>query len=568
MDELKLFELLRVGEKVDLECKEAESEIPKSLWETYSAMANANGGIIILGIVEDKKNSAFIVKGTKNAKKRVKDFWNTINGEKVNRNLLIDSDVHIMPIEDKEIIIINVPRANYKDKPIFLNGNPYKGTYKRNYEGDYCCTESEVKAMIRDSSDEGNDSQILEHYHINDLDESTLKKYRNRFASFHPDHPWNEYNNEDFLKMLGGIREDRAKKLKGLTLAGLLMFGKGHIIRDVLPNLSLDYREEIDNSTEIRWSDRFTIDGTWENNLYNFYFSVINKLTENVKVPFQLENLDRKDDTPIHKALREAFINAMIHADFDIQGTIKIIKRKDSYEFSNQGTLKIDKETIFKGGNSKSRNPKLQLMFRMIGLGENAGSGFSRILSAWNEQHWRIPELEEEIKLSQVNLKLWMVSMLPEECLGELKKVYGSSFDKFTKNEILALATAYMEGQVSNTRLQLMSSDHPYDITKMLHQLVQDEYLIVDGYGKGRQYFINEYFLRSADNIILTADETVIVDYIKKNGFINNKLSREELGFTKDKNTYVFNSLLRKQIVEKVGSGNQIKYVLRVENSK
>jgi predicted HTH transcriptional regulator len=151
---------LQVGEKVDLECKEAESEIPKSLWETYSAMANTNGGIIILRIVEDKKNGAFIVKGTKNPKKRVKDFWNTINGEKVNRNLLTDNDVNIMPVEDKEIIIINIPRANYKDKPIFLNGNPYKGTYKRNYEGDYCCTESEVKAMIRDSSDEGNDSQF------------------------------------------------------------------------------------------------------------------------------------------------------------------------------------------------------------------------------------------------------------------------------------------------------------------------------------------------------------------------------------------------------------------------
>jgi predicted HTH transcriptional regulator len=422
--------------------------------------------------------------------------------------------------------------------------------------------------MIRDSSDEGNDSQILEHYYINDLDENTLKKFRNRFASFHPDHPWNEHNNEEFLKMLGGIREDRAKKLKGLTLAGLLMFGKGHIIRDVLPNLNLDYREEVDNSSEIRWTDRFTIDGTWENNLYNFYFSVINKLTENVKVPFLLENLDRKDDTPVHKALREAFINAMIHADFDIQGTIKIIKRKDSYEFSNQGTLKIDKETIFKGGNSKSRNPKLQLMFRMIGLGENAGSGFSRILSAWNEQHWRIPELEEEIKLSQVNLKLWMISMLPEECLGELKKIYGSNFDKLTKNEIVALATAYMEGQVSNTRLQLMSTDHPYDITKMLHQLVQDEYLIVDGYGKGRQYYINEHFLRSVDNASLTNDETVIVEYIEKNGFINNKLSREKLGFTKDKNTYIFNSLLRKQVVDKTGIGNQIKYVLRVQELK
>ncbi len=106
------------------------------------------------------------------------------------------------------------------------------------------------------------------------------------------------------------------------------MFGKGNIIRDILPNLGLDYREEIDNLSDTRWNDRFTIDGTWENNLYNFYFSVMPKLIENIKVPFQLENLDRKDDTSVHKAIREAFINSMIHSDYNVQGTIKIIKAK------------------------------------------------------------------------------------------------------------------------------------------------------------------------------------------------------------------------------------------------
>jgi hypothetical protein len=31
----------------------------------------------------------------------------------------------------------------------------------------------------------------------------------------------------------------------------------------------------------------------------------------------------------------------------------------------------------------------------MIGLGKGAGSGFPKILSAWNEQNWRTPELKE-----------------------------------------------------------------------------------------------------------------------------------------------------------------------------
>jgi len=45
-------------------------------------------------------------------------------------------------------------------------------------------------------------------------------------------------------------------------------------------------------------------------------------------------------------------------------------------------------------------------MFRMIGFGENLGSGFPLILSAWNEKHWLEPELFEQTDLRQVKLIL------------------------------------------------------------------------------------------------------------------------------------------------------------------
>jgi hypothetical protein len=43
-------------------------------------------------------------------------------------------------------------------------------------------------------------------------------------------------------------------------------------------------------------------------------------------------------------------------------------------------------------------------MFRMIGFGENLGSGFPLILSAWNEKHPLEPELFEQTDLRQVKL--------------------------------------------------------------------------------------------------------------------------------------------------------------------
>ena len=46
--------LLQKGEKIDLECKEAEKQIPRSIYETYSSFANTDGGTILLGVQEDK----------------------------------------------------------------------------------------------------------------------------------------------------------------------------------------------------------------------------------------------------------------------------------------------------------------------------------------------------------------------------------------------------------------------------------------------------------------------------------------------------------------------------------
>lgn len=61
---------------------------------------------------------------------------------------------------------------------------------------------------------------------------------------------------------------------------------------------------------------------------------------------------------------------------------------------------------LLAGGESKARNQRMQNMLRMIGYGENLGSGFPLILSAWDEKHWLKPELIEQPELMQVKLAL------------------------------------------------------------------------------------------------------------------------------------------------------------------
>lgn len=136
------------------EVKKAKGGLPDSLWETYSAFANCYGGVIILGVKENKDGSWHMT-GLDNAAKLRKDFWDTIhNKNKVSINLLTDSDVEIFEENSGVIMVIHVPKAKREQKPVYINGDMFSGTFRRNWEGDYHCERSEVLAMLRDQPEE------------------------------------------------------------------------------------------------------------------------------------------------------------------------------------------------------------------------------------------------------------------------------------------------------------------------------------------------------------------------------------------------------------------------------
>lgn len=407
----ELHDLLYQGEHIRLECKRATNSVPNSVWETYSAFANTYGGTILLGIHEDnsEKDPAkrFSVCGVEDAGKIRKDLWNMLNNpQKVNVNLLTEDDITSVPIEGKDVVVIKVPQADYLQKPIYISGNPATGTYKRNHEGDYHCTPKEYRMMVRDSNESGNDQMFIEYHDMRDIDLDSLHRYRNIFKVAHNDHVWNELDDKEFLTQLGGYVENRREGTEGLTMAGLLMFGKGLAIRNRFDNLRMDYIDKTDLIGDQRYSDRLTYDGTWENNIFNFMRMVIPKLTRELPVPFAMEGIQRIDDTPQHKAVREAFTNMVTHADLMLDGLLRVEKYDDRFELTNPGLLKLPIEQIYKGGESKARNQRMQNMLRMIGYGENIGSGFPLILKAWSDKHWIEPELVEQPELLQVKLIL------------------------------------------------------------------------------------------------------------------------------------------------------------------
>ncbi|MFY7940689.1 MAG: helix-turn-helix domain-containing protein, partial [Burkholderiaceae bacterium] len=368
------LDISRLAEDHDLECKAAQGrdghgELPDDVWKSYSALANTDGGVILLGVKEQPRGQ-FQVLGLANVERVRKALWDNLHNRKqVSANLLTENDVQPVKLEGKTVLQIRVPRAPRQHRPVHLGSNPFGGTYLRRYEGDYTADDEVVRRMMAERVEDSRDERVLKGFDFEDIDMETVSAYRNRFAAVKPGHVWTDLPVPQFLEKVGAVGKNREEGYSGLRLAGLLMFGRAEVIRDALPHYMVDYQERPEAKAEKRWIDRLVPDGSWSGNVYDFFRKVYQKLTADLKVPFQLHDGQRVEDTPVHEALREALVNTLIHADFSGRVSVLVVKRPDMYGFRNPGRMRIPVSQAIHGGNSDCRNRRLQTMFQLVGYG-------------------------------------------------------------------------------------------------------------------------------------------------------------------------------------------------------
>ncbi len=150
---LDITNLQMYRENNRLEAKEALGGLPESIWETYSAFANAQGGVILLG-VKERPDKTLQALDLLDPQWLMEDFWAVVRDPaRVSVNLLSREDVQILQAEGKRIIAITVPPAGKEQKPVYLMGEPYRHTYLRRGEGDYRCSREEVDDMFRQAKE-------------------------------------------------------------------------------------------------------------------------------------------------------------------------------------------------------------------------------------------------------------------------------------------------------------------------------------------------------------------------------------------------------------------------------
>ncbi|MBR7178162.1 MAG: ATP-binding protein [Oscillospiraceae bacterium] len=141
-------ELEKYRESGYVEAKEALGGLPESLWESYSAFANAEGGVILLGVGENPDRSLRILE-LQDPDWLLEEFWSILrNPEYVSVNLLKPEDVQVIRDEGKCIIAIFVPKAPPEHRPVHLAKDPHRHSYRRVGDADRRCTAEEVAQML------------------------------------------------------------------------------------------------------------------------------------------------------------------------------------------------------------------------------------------------------------------------------------------------------------------------------------------------------------------------------------------------------------------------------------
>ena len=272
--------LQNLREKYIVELKKAQ-ELPAAFWETYSSFSNTSGGVVVLGVIEEKPQN--IIVGVGNPAKIQTSLWDQLsNPSKVSYRNISNEDVVECKLDDKTtIILIAIKEAPNRMKPVYLN-DKLENAWIRTGDGDRKMTREELAAVIRNAQP-GQDGLALDHFGMDDLDSDALLGFKERVNKRYPKQKYLEMSNEEFLIETGGAIRDRATGEFKIKRGTLLFLGKINAIREIYPNFHLDFFNRRGNNP--RWIDRVSDDepSEFQMNLYNFYQIVYTKLSALLK---------------------------------------------------------------------------------------------------------------------------------------------------------------------------------------------------------------------------------------------------------------------------------------------
>jgi ATP-dependent DNA helicase RecG len=460
----ELLERLSGFEWNDFEVKEAAWAVPKSAYESVSAFANTAGGFLVFGVRE--ANGKFEVAGVINVDKIQADFITTLRaGQKLSK--VIDPGADLVDCTGNQVLIFFIPEAHRRDKPVYLNGDINEAFVRRGGV-DLHCTMDQIKAFLRDADTVPYDCQLVGDFDIERCFENeSLAWYRSVFAA--RGHKYDPVVNDlDFLRRFAFVRERDGKYYP--TRAAILLFGTEAAVRQLLGRPIVDCLKIGAGRDDLQPAERYSDRVICEGNLIETWRLINEWYLRHAEKPFSLDpaTLQRSDSPPEQEAFREAAINLLIHQDYADQSRIPFIKFfRDAAVFYNPGHAFASDAELLAPGDKEVRNQALRLGFRMIGFGEQAGTGIPAMMRGWQQLGYLPPRIRNDKEQ-----RTFEVSMLRELLLSDHQLYFQASLGvSLTDEEARLFAYVCHRQQVTEIEARLVLPLPAAEFRRVLEKL-------------------------------------------------------------------------------------------------
>lgn len=354
----RVKEFLNGGESLTVEFKESKNKLNKDVFESVCAFLNRNGGHLFLG-VED--NGGIVGIKPESIDKIKKEFVTSLNNSnKINPTAYIS--IEEVEIDGKLILYSFIPESSQVHK---CSGK----IYDRNQDGDFNISENTnlISNMYIRKQGTYTENKIFPYAELSELKSELFVRVKKMAVNKNVDHPWQLMDDFELLKSAGLYLRDPQTGKEGITLGGILIFGKEELIHAALPHFRTDaILRKVDLD---RYDDRDDI----RVNLLESHDRLMHFVSKHLNDNFYLEG-DRRISLR-DKIFREVISNLLIHREFSNPFPAKLIIEKGRAYIENGNKAReigvIDPSSF----SPYPKNPTLAKFFNDIGWADELGSG-------------------------------------------------------------------------------------------------------------------------------------------------------------------------------------------------
>ncbi len=367
---MNITELLNSAEGKTLEFKRDLSSM-KPILKTLIAFANTAGGTLIIGRKDDGQ-----LQGVPNVLRAEERLANAIaDGIRP----AMSPKIEIFSHEGKSLLIVRVPHWR---GPFYLKAEgAEKGVYVRLGSTNRHAGPEIVAELQRSLAGLSYDQTPCPDVCVRDID---MEKVEHAFATV------GRKVDEQKLESLGVVVPYAGRRV--LSYGGVILFGTDTVRERYFPDARVSCAR-FRGTDKAEFIDRMDIGGS----VLDAVEEVPKFIRRNTRLAAKIEAMRRRDIPEYPEvAIREVLVNAIAHADYSLTGMrILVAIYADRMEIQNPGMLPFGMTMEeFKAGVSKIRNRVIARVFRELGLIEEWGSGYKRVMEAcrtdsYPEPVWR-----------------------------------------------------------------------------------------------------------------------------------------------------------------------------------